>query len=212
MQPSSIGLAAAFALTLAMPGPANAGFIARAPHMIRPAHMIAPAHMIMTNHERQFGRFGARGSRGFSPRPRPSVPVLRLRLCRWTGFLPRYRCGGAQLCGGRAGGQCNDRHAGARRGFFPSGKLRRQHTSENHPHRRASARNAFRKTADRDLREKLAARAFRSALLLTRRRAGARHAVSVWRDCRRFPSRTSGGSCSWWCRRTASRISRPRIA
>jgi hypothetical protein len=65
MQPSSIGLAAAFALTLAMPGPANAGFVARAPHIIRPVHMIAPAHMIMSNHERQFGRFGARGEEAF---------------------------------------------------------------------------------------------------------------------------------------------------
>ena len=59
MQPSSIGLAAAFALTLATLGPAHAGFVARVPHMI------PPAHMTMANHIRQFERFGPRDSQAF---------------------------------------------------------------------------------------------------------------------------------------------------
>ena len=59
MQSSSIGLAAAFALTWATLGPANAGFVGRAPHMIPPVHMTPPTHTIMANHVRQFGRLGA---------------------------------------------------------------------------------------------------------------------------------------------------------
>jgi hypothetical protein len=65
MQPSSIGLAVAFALTLAPLGPANAGFIARSPHMMPPAHIIPPAHMIMANHIRQFGNLDASGREAF---------------------------------------------------------------------------------------------------------------------------------------------------
>jgi hypothetical protein len=65
MQPSSIGLAAAFALTLATLGPAHAGFVARSPHMIPAVHMMPPAHMMMANHVRQFGRFGAPGREAF---------------------------------------------------------------------------------------------------------------------------------------------------
>jgi hypothetical protein len=65
MQPSSIGLAAAFALTLATLGPASAGFVGRSPHIIRPAPMIPPARMTMANHDRQFGRFEAPGRETF---------------------------------------------------------------------------------------------------------------------------------------------------
>jgi hypothetical protein len=59
MQPSSIGLATAFALTFATLGPANAGFVARAPRMIPPAR---PAIM---NHISQSGRFGMRDTDAF---------------------------------------------------------------------------------------------------------------------------------------------------
>jgi hypothetical protein len=59
MQPSSIGLATAIALTFATLGPANAGFVARAPRMIPPAR---PAIM---NHVGQAGRFGMRDAGAF---------------------------------------------------------------------------------------------------------------------------------------------------
>ena len=59
MQPSSIGLATAIALTFATLGPANAGFVARAPRMIPPAR---PAIM---NHVGQAGRFGMRDADAF---------------------------------------------------------------------------------------------------------------------------------------------------
>ena len=59
MQPSSIGLATAIALTFATLGPANAGFVARAPRMIPPAR---PAIM---NHVGQAGRFGIRDASAF---------------------------------------------------------------------------------------------------------------------------------------------------
>ena len=59
MQPSSIGLATAFVLTLAALGPAQAGFVARSPHVVP---SIRP---MMTNHALSAGHFGMRDADAF---------------------------------------------------------------------------------------------------------------------------------------------------
>jgi hypothetical protein len=59
MQSSSIGLAIAFALTFATLGPADAGFIARSPHIV------SPARPTMTSHGWQAGRLGMRDADAF---------------------------------------------------------------------------------------------------------------------------------------------------
>jgi hypothetical protein len=58
MHRSSIGLAAAAALTIAALGPANA-------HFAPPRHFVSPARPMMMNHFRQAERFGAHDRGGF---------------------------------------------------------------------------------------------------------------------------------------------------
>ena len=53
--------------------------------------------------------------------------------------------------------------------------------------------------------------ASRTAKSRLTRRAPAPRDGAAWRGCRRLPSRTSGGGCSWSRRRTASRRRRRRI-